>query len=46
MDLQFYYELTKEEINLKTVSLQIVMTWHGNNVYVSGKGLSTLKVLK
>ena len=33
MDLSFHYELTKEEINLKAVSLQIVMTWYGNNVY-------------
>ena len=33
MDLQFHYELTKE---VKMVSLQIVITWHGNNVYVSG----------
>ena len=33
MAFSFCYQLTKEKINLKTVSLQIIMTWHGNDVY-------------
>ena len=34
MDFYFQYELTKEEINLKIISLLIVMKWHGNGMYV------------